>query len=59
MMILCSTFDRFVNGSPISVMARAAVEHALCASALDELFDRTAERGYIPYPASTVLCAKL
>ncbi|MDY3555438.1 transposase [Gemmata sp. JC717] len=45
-MILGSTFDRLVNGSPISVMARAAVEHALCASALDELFDRTAERGY-------------
>jgi hypothetical protein len=46
MMILGRVFEQFVNKSPISVMARATVEHALCASALDELFDRTAERGY-------------
>jgi hypothetical protein len=46
MMILGPVFEQFVNKSPISVMARATVEHALCASALDELFDRTAERGY-------------
>jgi hypothetical protein len=46
MMILGAVFEQFVNKSPISVMARATVEHALCTSALDELFDRTAERGY-------------
>lgn len=46
MMILGTVFEQFVNKSPISVMARATVEHALCASALDEVFDRTAERGY-------------
>jgi IS4 transposase len=46
MMILDAVFEQFVNKSPLSVMARATVEHALCASALDDLFDRTAERGY-------------
>jgi hypothetical protein len=39
-------FDQFVNQSPISVMSRATIEHALSASALDALFERTAERGY-------------
>jgi IS4 transposase len=46
MMILEAVFEQFVNNSPLSVMARATVEHALGASALDDLFDRTAERGY-------------
>lgn len=46
MMVLEPVFEQFVNNSPISVMVRAIIEHALCASALDELFDRTAERGY-------------
>jgi hypothetical protein len=46
MMILGPVFEQFVNKSPISVMARATVEHALCASALDDLFDHTADRGY-------------
>lgn len=46
MMILEPVFEQFVKKSPISVMARATVEHALCASALDDLFNRTAERGY-------------
>src|SRR5437764_11621171 len=45
-MILGSMFERFLKESPLSVMARATVEHALSAAALDELFDRTAERGY-------------
>jgi IS4 transposase len=45
-MILGPVFEQFVNNSPLSVMARATVEHALGASALDDLFDRTAERGY-------------
>lgn len=46
MMILESVFEQFVNKSPLSVMARATIEHVLGASALNELFDNTAERGY-------------
>src|SRR5215831_14398523 len=45
-MIFGPMFDQFVNQSPISVMARATIEHALSASALDALFEDTAERGY-------------
>jgi IS4 transposase len=45
-MILGPMFERFIKESPISVMSRATIEHALSASALDELFESTAERGY-------------
>lgn len=45
-MLFGPVFERFIQQSPLSVMARATVEHALSASALDQLFDRTAERGY-------------
>jgi hypothetical protein len=45
-MIFGPVFERFIDESPLSVMARATVEHALSASALDDLFDRTAQRGY-------------
>ena len=45
-MILGSVFERFLTDSPLSVMARATIEHALSAAALDDLFERTAERGY-------------
>ncbi len=45
-MRLDPVFDRFVAGSPLSVMARATLEHALPAQALDDLFERTAERQY-------------
>ena len=45
-MILGPVFERFLNESPISVMSRATIEHALSASALDTLFEHTAERGY-------------
>lgn len=45
-MILEPVFEQFVNNSPLSVMARATIEHALSAAALDELFDSTSERGY-------------
>src|SRR5262245_5960563 len=45
-MILGPVFEDFIRESPISVMARATVEHAFCASALDELFERRAELGY-------------
>lgn len=39
-------FERFVKHSPVTVMARAALEHALSAATLDALFDQTAERQY-------------
>lgn len=45
-MILGPVFERFLNESPISVMTRATIEHALSAPALDALFERSAERGY-------------
>jgi IS4 transposase len=45
-MIFGPLFDQFVNQSPLSVMARATIEHALSAAALDDLFTRTAQRGY-------------
>src|SRR5438067_9669394 len=45
-MILGPVFECFINQSPISVMSRATIEHALSAAALDTLFARTAERGY-------------
>src|SRR3954453_16289429 len=45
-MILGPVFERFINESPISVMSRATIEHALSAPAPDALFERTAERGY-------------
>ena len=45
-MLFGGVFESFLKESPLSVMARATVEHALSASALDDLFDRTAVRGY-------------
>lgn len=45
-MFLSEVFERFVQKSPISVMARATMEHALSAEALDELFVEHAERQY-------------
>jgi IS4 transposase len=45
-MILGSVFEQFIAKSPLSVMARATIEHALSASALDDLFQHTAQRGY-------------
>jgi IS4 transposase len=45
-MILGPVFERFINESPLSVMSRATIEHALSASALDALFEHSAERGY-------------
>ncbi|MGH3515092.1 MAG: hypothetical protein ACRDRB_22905 [Pseudonocardiaceae bacterium] len=45
-MFLGPIFERFVAGSPLSVMARATIEHALNADALDALFERSADRQY-------------
>lgn len=45
-MIMGPVFEQFVEKSPISVMARATVEHVLEPAALDKLFEENAERGY-------------
>jgi len=45
-MLLAEIFERFVKRSPISVMARATMEHALAAEALDELFAQHADQQY-------------
>src|SRR5260370_27857584 len=45
-MILGPVFEQFINQRPMSVMSGATIEHTLPAAALDELFERTAERGY-------------
>lgn len=45
-MILGEVFERFAKLSPITVMARAALEHALAPQAIDALFEATAQRQY-------------
>jgi hypothetical protein len=45
-MVFEAVFERFIKQSPLTVMTRATMEHALDEAALDELFDRTAERQY-------------
>lgn len=45
-MVLEPLFDRFVAASPLSVMVRGTIEHALSGQALDDLFARTADRQY-------------
>jgi IS4 transposase len=45
-MVLDDIFERFARQSPVSVMARAALEHALSPQAIDALFERTAQRQY-------------
>ncbi|TMJ00978.1 MAG: IS4/IS5 family transposase, partial [Alphaproteobacteria bacterium] len=45
-MLLEAVFDRFVNESPITVMARGLMEHALQPGPIDELFERTATTQY-------------
>ena len=44
-MVLDPVFDRFVHGSPLSVMVRGTLEHALPTSDLDALFEKAASRG--------------
>jgi hypothetical protein len=44
--VLDDIFERFARQSPVTVMARAALEHALSPQAIDALFERTAERQY-------------
>lgn len=45
-MIFSRVFKRFVEQAPVGVMARMAMERAMSAEALDELFDVHAERQY-------------
>lgn len=45
-MLLSKVLDRFVEKTPVSVMARAAMEHALAPEALDELFEKHADKQY-------------
>ena len=45
-MVLDDIFERFARQSPVTVMARAALEHALDPRAIDALFEDFAERQY-------------
>jgi hypothetical protein len=45
-LILSEIFERFIEGSPITVMTRALFEHALSPKDVDALFDATAESQY-------------
>jgi hypothetical protein len=45
-MLLPKIFDNFMHGSPVSVMLRAIMEHALPATEIDQLFTDTAEHQY-------------
>jgi len=45
-MIFSKLFDRFANKTPVSVIARATMEHALAPEALDALFAEHAESQY-------------
>lgn len=45
-MLFGEVFDRFAAESPVSVMARAAFEHALSAEAVDAVFAEHADRQY-------------
>ena len=45
-MLLGPLFDRFVDGSPLSVMARGTIEFALQPQPLDQLFQQHAEQQY-------------
>ncbi len=45
-MLLATVFDRFVEDSPLTVMARALLEQALQPGPIDEMFERTATAQY-------------
>ena len=45
-MLLAEIFEKFVKESPVSVMVRGTLEHALPAKFVDELFEETAEKQY-------------
>lgn len=43
---MSTMFERFILKTPVSVLARAAMEHALAPEALDALFVERADKGY-------------
>ena len=45
-MKLSRMLERFIKEAPVATMARAILERAFPDKALDDLFDRTAERQY-------------
>ena len=45
-MLFESLLDRFVQGTPLSVMTRAVLENALQPEPLDQLFERLAVKQY-------------
>jgi IS4 transposase len=45
-MLLSTVFDRFAQDSPLTVMARGLMEHALQPGPMDEMFERTATVQY-------------
>jgi IS4 transposase len=45
-MILGDVFERFVQDSPLSVMAQGVMEHALSPTVVDQLFEDVAEQQY-------------
>ena len=46
-MIMSAVLEKFIRHSPVTVMMRAAMEHALDPVAVDAMFERTAERQYV------------
>jgi hypothetical protein len=44
--MLGKRFEAFVERSPLSVMVRGVLERAFEANRLDDLFEKTAEKGY-------------
>lgn len=45
-MLLASVFDKFAEGSPVCVMVRGTLEHALPEKCVNDLFEETAESQY-------------
>src|SRR6202140_2064674 len=45
-MLFATVFDNFVQDSPLTVMARGLLEHALQPGPIDEMFERTATVQY-------------
>jgi len=44
--ILAKAFEKFADGSPVCVMIRGTLEHALSEEFVNQLFERTAQRQY-------------
>jgi hypothetical protein len=49
-MSLAKVLERFVEQTPVTVMVRACMEHALPPAEPDVLFEMQAERGYTRQP---------